>query len=139
MSKTRFYALALLVLAVAVVWLALLALLGALRARYQVHAPSPPQVVDLEVESTPALSVRSASIPPTRPAIRIREQRAVCVVATGGRYLNVRTGPGIGYRVLRVVREGQRLELTGQTSAGWRELNSGGWVNANLCVLTVPE
>lgn len=51
-------------------------------------------------------------------------------VRTGGTPLNVRSGPGLGYRVIRTVGNGSTVRVFG-ASGGWRELDGGGWVSAS--------
>ena len=44
--------------------------------------------------------------------------------------LNLRTGPGLSYRVIKVLRGGARVTMTGKTARGWAELVNGrstGW------------
>lgn len=42
--------------------------------------------------------------------------------------LNVRAGPGVGNRILRVIADGQPIALTGNQQNGWYELADGSWV-----------
>jgi uncharacterized protein YgiM (DUF1202 family) len=44
--------------------------------------------------------------------------------------LNLRTGPGLSYRVIKVLKEGTKVTMTGKTARGWAELVKGtstGW------------
>jgi uncharacterized protein YgiM (DUF1202 family) len=44
--------------------------------------------------------------------------------------LNLRTGPGLSYKVIKVLKEGTKVTLTGKTARGWAQLVSGkstGW------------
>jgi uncharacterized protein YgiM (DUF1202 family) len=44
--------------------------------------------------------------------------------------LNLRTGPGLSYRVIKVLNEGTKVTLTGKTARGWTQLVNGkstGW------------
>ena len=44
--------------------------------------------------------------------------------------LNLRTGPGLSYRVIKVLKEGARVTMTGKTARGWAQLVNGkstGW------------
>ena len=44
--------------------------------------------------------------------------------------LNLRTGPGLSYRVIKVLKEGTKVTLTGKTARGWAQLVNGkstGW------------
>jgi uncharacterized protein YgiM (DUF1202 family) len=44
--------------------------------------------------------------------------------------LNLRTGPGLSYKVIKVLNEGARVTMTGKTARGWAQLVSGkstGW------------
>jgi uncharacterized protein YgiM (DUF1202 family) len=44
--------------------------------------------------------------------------------------LNLRTGPGLSYKVIKVLKEGTRVTMTGKTARGWAQLVSGkstGW------------
>jgi uncharacterized protein YgiM (DUF1202 family) len=44
--------------------------------------------------------------------------------------LNLRTGPGLSYRVIKVLKDGERVTMTGKTARGWAQLVSGrstGW------------
>jgi uncharacterized protein YgiM (DUF1202 family) len=44
--------------------------------------------------------------------------------------LNLRTGPGLSHRVIKVLKEGTRVTLTGKTARGWAQLAYGkstGW------------
>lgn len=50
------------------------------------------------------------------------------VVTTNGSPLNVRSGPGLGYRVVDTVADGAAIATTDQTSGNWIRLANGGWV-----------
>jgi len=44
--------------------------------------------------------------------------------------LNLRTGPGLSYRVIKVLKDGARVPMTGKTARGWAQLVNGkstGW------------
>jgi uncharacterized protein YgiM (DUF1202 family) len=44
--------------------------------------------------------------------------------------LNLRSGPGLSYRVIKVLKDGARVTMTGKTARGWAQLVSGkstGW------------
>jgi uncharacterized protein YgiM (DUF1202 family) len=44
--------------------------------------------------------------------------------------LNLRTGPGLSYKVIKILKEGTRVSMTGKTARGWAQLVSGksiGW------------
>jgi uncharacterized protein YgiM (DUF1202 family) len=44
--------------------------------------------------------------------------------------LNLRTGPGLSYRVIKVLKEGTKATMTGRTARGWAQLvigKSAGW------------
>src|SRR5829696_493808 len=44
--------------------------------------------------------------------------------------LNLRSGPGLSYRVIKVLKEGTRVTMTGKTARGWAQLVNGkstGW------------
>jgi uncharacterized protein YgiM (DUF1202 family) len=44
--------------------------------------------------------------------------------------LNLRTGPGLSYRVIKVLKEGSNVTMTGKTARGWAQLVNGkftGW------------
>jgi uncharacterized protein YgiM (DUF1202 family) len=44
--------------------------------------------------------------------------------------LNLRTGPGLSYRVIKVIKEGTQVTMTGKTARGWAQLVNGksvGW------------
>lgn len=44
--------------------------------------------------------------------------------------LNLRTGPGLSYRVIKVLKEGTKVTMTGKTARGWAQLVDGkstGW------------
>jgi uncharacterized protein YgiM (DUF1202 family) len=44
--------------------------------------------------------------------------------------LNLRTGPGLSYKVIKVLKEGTRVTMTGKTARGWVQLVNGkstGW------------
>jgi uncharacterized protein YgiM (DUF1202 family) len=44
--------------------------------------------------------------------------------------LNLRAGPGLSYRVIKVLKDGARVTMTGKTARGWAQLISGrstGW------------
>jgi uncharacterized protein YgiM (DUF1202 family) len=65
---------------------------------------------------------------------------ATAIVATGA--LNVRSGPGIGYSIVTVVRQGESVGLLGRNApASWAQVRpaSGhtGWVNVSLIQPTV--
>jgi len=50
------------------------------------------------------------------------------VVTTNGSSLNVRSGPGLGYRVVDTVADGAAIATTDQTAGNWVRLANGGWV-----------
>ena len=50
------------------------------------------------------------------------------MVTTNGSPLNVRSGPGLGYRVVDTVADGVAIATTGQTAGNWIRLANGGWV-----------
>ena len=50
------------------------------------------------------------------------------VVTTNGSPLNVRSGPGLGYRVVDTVADGAAIATTDQTTGNWVRLANGGWV-----------
>ena len=44
--------------------------------------------------------------------------------------LNLRTGPGLSYKVIKILKEGTRATMTGKTARGWAQLANGksiGW------------
>ena len=44
--------------------------------------------------------------------------------------LNLRTGPGLSYKVIKVLKEGAKVTMTGKTARGWAQLVNGrstGW------------
>lgn len=53
--------------------------------------------------------------------------------------LNVRTGPGVNYSLVRVLSSGATLTITGQTNNGWYQLSDGNFVKSDLCVSTPPQ
>jgi uncharacterized protein YgiM (DUF1202 family) len=53
-------------------------------------------------------------------------------VSAYGYRLNVRSGPGTQYEVLRILNDGDPLTLTNNRRNGWVELADGGWVAGNL-------
>lgn len=56
--------------------------------------------------------------------------RRVTVRTPEGSPLNVRSGPGSNYRVLRTLRNGGQCVLSGRTSGEWVQLQGGGWVTS---------
>jgi peptidoglycan hydrolase-like protein with peptidoglycan-binding domain len=52
------------------------------------------------------------------------------IVSTNGSYLNVRSGPGLGYGVIKSLPNGTTVASTGTTSNGWIRLSQGGWVSS---------
>ena len=56
----------------------------------------------------------------------IAEAAPVKVNARGG--LNVRTGPGTGYRIVKTLDNGQATNTSGRLSNGWAQLDNGHWV-----------
>ena len=51
--------------------------------------------------------------------------------------LNLRTGPGLSYRVIKVLKGGARVTMTGKTARGWAELVNGrstGWSSVQYLV-----
>ena len=51
--------------------------------------------------------------------------------------LNIRTGPGLSYRVIKVLKDGARVTMTGKTARGWAELVNGrstGWSSMQYLV-----
>jgi uncharacterized protein YgiM (DUF1202 family) len=51
--------------------------------------------------------------------------------------LNLRTGPGLSYRVIKVLKGGARVTMTGKTARGWAELVNGrstGWSSMQYLV-----
>ena len=74
---------------------------------------------------------------PTRPAIRTAA--LACEVSTGtpGGFLNLRAGPGMAYRVLQVLEEGQRVTLL--QAGTWYQVQAGGavgWIHSHFCEVT---
>lgn len=53
--------------------------------------------------------------------------------------LNVRSGPGINFSLVRVLNYGAELIVTGQTSNGWYQLSDGNFVKADLCTSNQPQ
>lgn len=53
------------------------------------------------------------------------------VVRTNGGNLNVRSGPGLGHRVVSSLRNGARVNVRGSQGV-WRELAGGGWAHADF-------
>lgn len=49
-----------------------------------------------------------------------------------GKPLNVREGPGKDYWILRKIPYGEAISIYGETSPGWLQLSSGGFVQASL-------
>jgi hypothetical protein len=58
------------------------------------------------------------------------------VVATDGRALNARLGPGLEFNVVNTYTDGTVLPITGRRQNGWVEITNGGWVAGNLVVKT---
>ena len=62
--------------------------------------------------------------------------RAACKVSAA-QALNLRSGPGTPYSVVKVLQAGELLTLTGPQRGAWREvLTAGGvigWLNATYC------
>ncbi|MBD2576248.1 SH3 domain-containing protein [Oscillatoria sp. FACHB-1406] len=56
--------------------------------------------------------------------------RRVTVRTPEGGPLNVRSGPGGNYRVVRTLRNGGQCVLSGRTSGAWVQLQGGGWVTS---------
>lgn len=77
----------------------------------------------------------AASTPPqTAPQllaqrINLAGRRVTVRTAEGGP-LNVRSGPGSNYRVVRTLRNGGQCVLSGRTSGEWVQLQGGGWVTS---------
>lgn len=59
------------------------------------------------------------------------------IVATDGRALNARSGPGIEFEVTQTYSSGTTLEITGRRSNGWVEVINGEWVAENW-IAVVP-
>jgi uncharacterized protein YraI len=49
-------------------------------------------------------------------------------VKTNGSPLNVRSGPGLGYRVVGTVADNRTVNLSGRSVSGWSQLANGNWV-----------
>jgi uncharacterized protein YgiM (DUF1202 family) len=83
----------------------------------------------------PAVALTTLPVTDTAPA------PATAMVITGA--LNVRSGPGVGYAVLHVVRHGDTVSLLGRNVAGsWVQVRlvtgQTGWLNASLIQPSVP-
>jgi uncharacterized protein YgiM (DUF1202 family) len=95
--------------------------------------PAGPQTATPVLSSTPTAAltqVSKTSSPVPFPT---------CTVSTGidaGR-LNIRTGAGLQYDVIRVLQEGEVLNMTGGQSGNWIQVittrNDTGWINKKFC------
>ncbi len=45
-------------------------------------------------------------------------------------WLNVRSGPGVGYAIIGLLKEGTRISTSNEAEEGWYRLATGGWVRA---------
>lgn len=78
-------------------------------------------------------SAKETSQPTTSPTLAATS----CTVKTGvpAGFLNLRTGPGTEYAVIRVLSEGERLQIV--TWGDWNEVTAtdgvSGYVNSNYC------
>ncbi|MFE4104987.1 peptidoglycan-binding protein [Almyronema epifaneia] len=66
----------------------------------------------------------------------VGSDRLNATVSAYGYNLNVRSGPGTSYSIVRVLSDGQALEISGRYRNGWAELSDGNWVAGNLIRLT---
>jgi hypothetical protein len=55
--------------------------------------------------------------------------RSEAIVRRPGGTLDIRSGPGITYRVTDTLQDGQRVTLSGRSDEDWTELAEGGWVS----------
>jgi uncharacterized protein YgiM (DUF1202 family) len=75
---------------------------------------------------------------PIKTIVSPESETVKCVVKTGLNTgnLNLRTGAGIQYGVLTVLKEGDELEYSGQEENGWKKVKLSddytGWVNSNF-------
>ncbi|WP_346289166.1 peptidoglycan-binding protein [Sphaerothrix gracilis] len=63
---------------------------------------------------------------------RTGSDRLNAVVSAYGYNLNVRSGPGVTYNIVRVLADRQAIEISGRYRDGWAELSDGNWVAGNL-------
>ena len=56
------------------------------------------------------------------------------VVNTNNNPLNVRSGPGLGYRVVGTVADNRTVSLSGRNVSGWSQLANGNWVSSRWIV-----
>src|SRR4029453_949322 len=55
--------------------------------------------------------------------------------------LNLRTGPGLSYKVIKVLKEGTKVTMTGKTARGWAQLVNGkstGWASMQYLAGSAP-
>ena len=68
-------------------------------------------------------------------AIANPSSRQKVMVATDGRALNARSGPGLEFAVTHTHSNGTILEITGHRNNGWVEVINGEWVAENWVVV----
>ena len=91
-----------------------------------VPSPTVAGISPAATSTTEVLYTQTATPEPTK------QQFCVHTGFTGG-YLNVRSGPGVEYRVVGMLREGERVAIVVERALdGWYPLSNGGWVRAKF-------
>ncbi|WP_276352328.1 glucosaminidase domain-containing protein [Cohnella caldifontis] len=97
-----------------------------------IQPPAAPPVGETPLPATPkpVPAVRAASSAPPKPAVRPpAPESAVSRYETTAYFLNVRSGPGSDYSILRTVEKGTQLAVTEKTDNGWLKLQNEGYVH----------
>ena len=94
------------------------------------------RVIAAGAVSTGLLFVGAAPLPatalPAAAAVSSSSKATAGASRTTTANLNLRTGPGTSYRVIKVLRKGVRVVLTGRTGNGFSQVRNGsgtGWVS----------
>lgn len=89
---------------------------------------------------TPTATATGTAAPATQTATNTPTPAlATCTVTTGVQAgnLNIRTGAGVGFAVIKVLQEGQAATITDESPRGnWIQVKTGhvtGWINSKFC------
>lgn len=105
-------------------------------------APTYPPLSDLGNSSAP--SIEPPPIAPSEIPIRTVEDTAAAespghTYEVTAYYLNVRTEPHARSEIIKVVKQGTKLEVAAETSNGWLELQGGGFIHGGYAQKSKKE
>ncbi|WP_158630064.1 glucosaminidase domain-containing protein [Cohnella sp. AR92] len=79
-------------------------------------------------------SVSAAAAAPAAPAAEAQSSPAYTSYVTTASYLNVRAAPNTRSKILKVVKKGTVLSVTGKLDNGWLQLESKGYVHGGYAI-----